>query len=201
MQPLHPLAQCICQIDCRNGVHHRPACRRRLHPRRRCPGAPPGAQPGCARRHGAARRGEWAGGPKAAQCAGSMQPQAAHRPLVLPAGEDRDPRGRPRVCQGRGGGGHHRGRHPAAQLRAEAAHAGHRAERRRRQGGQGAPPAAAAALASPSLPALLLIPCFPPAGGRQGGLLQVCRHRAGAAGGELCAAQGGQAAGSGSGSF
>ena len=66
---------------------------------------------------------------------GSLGPSL---PLPL-AGQERDPRGRPRVCEGGGGRVQDRGRHPAAQHRAEAADAGHRHVGGRRQGRQGAP--------------------------------------------------------------
>ena len=102
----------------------------------------------------------------ARQCA-SMQVGSTARSAdwlaCLPAGEDRHPRGRPRVCQGGGGGGQDRGRHPAAQHGAEAAHAGHRAVGGQRQGGEGAPQPAgccpcilphAASHPNPSLPLL-----------------------------------------------
>lgn len=69
----------------------------------------------------------------------AMQATGAHPPppCLPPAGQDRHPRGRPRVCEGRGGGEQDRGRHPAAQLRAEAADAGHRRVGGQRQGRQG----------------------------------------------------------------
>ena len=78
----------------------------------------------------------YAGGQCATMQAPSPAPHAS-RPSPLPTGEDRLPRGGPCACEGRGGGGQDRGRHPAAQQRAEAADAGHRLRRRLRQGRQG----------------------------------------------------------------
>lgn len=134
---------------------------------------------------------------------GSSAQSTPSHPL-LPAGQDRHARGRPCVCEGGGGRVQDRGRHSPAQHGAEAADAGHRPVGGRRQGRQGAAPSRLRPL--PALPCSSAPPTAPstaalPAGGRQGGLLQVCGHRAGGAGRAVCAAQGARGCGCWPGSF